>query len=56
MTCTTVGEAIKYLSQFPADKPLICDMDGNTWNPDFELWDNAPADDPEHPVAIMYPI
>ena len=53
MELHTVGDLVKHLSQFDADRPLIVDIDGNTFPPDTEdinLWDET-ADD--SPIAIL---
>jgi len=48
----TVGELKKLLEQFPDNKPLLIDDDGNTWPPEFYNWADAKNDDCNWPIAI----
>ena len=51
-TVTTAGEMIELLRQFPVDKPIIMDEDGNTWSPEVYNWAEGEDDDINWPLAI----
>lgn len=51
-TVSTVGELKELLEKYPNDKPLICDCDGNTWNPEFYNWADGENEDITEPLAI----
>lgn len=51
-TITNVGELKELLRLFPDNKPIICDLDGNTWNPVFYNWADSNDNDITMPLAI----
>lgn len=48
----TVGELKELLKQFPDDKPIIMDDEGNTWPPEFYNWAEKEDDDTNWPISI----
>lgn len=53
MQCNTVGELRKVLEQWPDEKPIILDYDGNTTALEVLDWSPARQDDISWPVVIQ---
>ena len=51
-TVQTVGEMMELLKQFPVDKPIIMDEEGNTWSPEVYNWADSEDEDIDWPLAI----
>ena len=47
-----MGELKELLKQFPDDKPIIMDDEGNTWPPEFYNWAEKEDDDTNWPISI----
>lgn len=49
---SSVGELKELLKQFPEDKPIIMDEEGNTWMPEFYNWADSEDSDTDWPIGI----
>ena len=53
-TCESVGQLMEALKHWPAEKPLIFDVNGNTMPLVIEDWTDEPAEDLDWPVAVIF--
>ena len=52
--CNTIGELKQALNNWPDDKLIIYDEDGDTFGIGIEDWSDEPANDINWPVNIFH--